>query len=115
MAKIQRHEAAWISAPPPSGPITVKIPAHAVQLPIAPARSDSGKVSMISARALGTNSAPATPWIVRAAISNPALGEIAHSSEQSANASNPARNTRRRPNRSPSEPPTSSSAARVSR
>ena len=110
----QRHEATVTSAPPPSGPITVAIPVHAVHVPIAIARSCSANVSMISASVLGTSSAPATPWIARAAISTPLVGAAAHSSEQTPNAPVPIANTRRRPNRSPSEPPTSSSAESVS-
>ena len=34
----QRHEPAWTSRPPSSGPATVAIPVHAVQVPIAAAR-----------------------------------------------------------------------------
>jgi hypothetical protein len=61
IAKIHRHEATSIRAPPPSGPITVAMPVQAVQLPIAPARSSSSNVSMINASVLGTSSAPAIP------------------------------------------------------
>ncbi len=115
MAKIQRHDASWIRAPPPSGPTTVAIPVHAVQEPIAVARSPSSKVSMISASVLGTSSAPATPWSARAPIRNALLGAIAHSSEQAPNPTRPAANTRRRPSTSPSDPPTRSSEDSVSR
>ncbi len=59
--KIQRHEASANSSPPASGPSTPAMPPHAVQLPIAPPRSDSGKVLTITASELGTSSAPATP------------------------------------------------------
>ena len=62
IAKIHRHDANWIRAPPPSGPITVATPVHAVHVPIAAARSSSPNVSMISASVLGTSSAPAIPW-----------------------------------------------------
>jgi hypothetical protein len=59
--KIQRHDATSISTPPPSGPTTVEMPAHAVQVPIAPPRSAGGNVAMMIASVLGTSSAPATP------------------------------------------------------
>ena len=59
--KIQRHDAASIKAPPPSGPITVEMPLHAVQVPIAPPRSSGGNVDMMIASVLGMSSAPATP------------------------------------------------------
>ena len=115
MAKIHRHEVAWTSAPPPSGPMTVATPVYAVHVPIAAGRSSASNVSMISASVLGTSSAPAIPWIARPAISQPLLGATAHSSENTPNATTPIANTRRRPNRSPSEPPTSSSDESVSR
>ena len=41
--KIQRHEPIASSSPPASGPSTPAIAPHAVQLPIAPPRSDSGE------------------------------------------------------------------------
>ena len=41
MRKIQRHEATLTSSPPTSGPTTVAIPPHAVQVPIAGPRSSA--------------------------------------------------------------------------
>ena len=113
--KIQRHDATCTSTPPPSGPITVATPVHAVQVPIAAARSPSPNVSMISASELGTSSAPATPCTPRAAISTPLVGAAAHTSEHAPNPIRPAWNTRRRPSTSPSDPPSSSSEDSVSR
>ena len=52
---------ASIRTPPPSGPITIAMPVHAVQVPIAGARSSSSNVFVIIASVLGTSSAPATP------------------------------------------------------
>ncbi len=66
---IQRQEAIASSSPPASGPSTVAIPPHAVQLPIAGPRSDSSNVATIVASELGTSSAPATPCSARAATS----------------------------------------------
>ena len=67
--KIDLHDAIANSSPPASGPSTVAIPPHAVQLPIAGPRSDSSNVATITASALGTSSAPATPCNARAPIS----------------------------------------------
>ncbi len=90
-------------------------PVHAVQEPIAPARSVSSNVSMSSANVLGTSSAPPTPCAARPAINTPLLGAIAHTSEHAPKPISPAANRRRRPSRSPSEPPTRSNDERVSR
>ncbi len=79
--KIQRQETVSSSSPPTSGPTTVAMPLHAVQLPIAAERSDSEKTPTITASALGTSSAPATPCNARAAISACIEGESAQSSE----------------------------------
>ena len=64
---------------------------HAVQLPIAPPRSDSGKVFTITASELGTSSAPATPCSARATTSTPIDGETAHSQRRDAEARHPDR------------------------
>ncbi len=114
IAKIQRHDAAWISKPPPSGPITVAMPVQAVQVPIAPALSSSPKVSMIIASVLGTSIAPKTPCNARAKISTAVLGAIAQAAEHTPNPVRPAEKIRRRPSLSPSEPPISSSDDSVS-
>ena len=113
--KIQRHDAACTSRPPPSGPITVATPVHAVQVPIAAARSPSPNVSRISASELGTSRAPATPCTPRAAIRTSLLGASAHTSEHTPKPIRPAWNTRRRPSTSPSDPPSNSSDDSVSR
>ena len=85
MAKIQRHDAASTSQPPASGPITMAIPDHAVQEPIAAPRSSGPKVEMITASALGVSSAPNTPCSARPATSTSIVGASAHSSETSPN------------------------------
>ena len=115
MAKIQRQDALSTSRPPPSGPITIAMPAHAVHVPIAAPRSSAGNVALMTDSEEGTSTAPAIPCSPRAAMSRPAVGATAHSSELSAKPASPTANIRRRPSRSPSEPPTSSSAPSVSR
>ncbi len=81
MAKIQRHEAASTSQPPASGPITIAIPDHAVQEPIAAPRSAAGKTETITASALGVSSAPNTPCSARPATSTSIVGASAQSTE----------------------------------
>ena len=113
--KIQRHDALSTSRPPPSGPITIAMPAHAVHDPIAAPRSSAGNVEVMTASEAGTSSAPATPCSARAATSSSAVGASAHRTEVTPNPTSPTVKIRRRPSRSPSEPPTSSSAPSVSR
>jgi hypothetical protein len=115
IAKIHRQDAASISAPPASGPITVDTPLHAVHVPIARPRSDSGNTATIVASPLGTSIAPATPWSARATIRNVASGAIAQKNDVTPNIAVPSANTRRRPNRSLSEPPIRISDDSVSR
>jgi hypothetical protein len=81
MMKIQRHDAIAKSSPPASGPSTPAIPPHAVHVPIAPPRSSAGNVLTITASELGTSSAPATPWTIRAATSTPIVGAAAQIAE----------------------------------
>ena len=59
---------------------------------------------MISARVLGTSSAPAIPWAARAPIRNALLGAIAHSSEATPKPISPAANTRASPEQVPQRP-----------
>ncbi len=115
MAKIQRQEAASTSWPPTTGPSTVPIPPHAVQVPTALPRSSCGKVETITASAAGVSSAPATPCSARAATSTSIVGASAHSSEVAPNAVTPSAKTRRSPKMSPSDPPISSSEESVTR
>jgi len=115
ITKIQRHEAASISTPPPSGPSTVEMPAHAVQVPIAGPRSAAGNTAMMIASVLGTSSAPATPWSARAAINTSTDGAIAQTSEVTPKPATPAAKTVRRSKMSSSDPPTSSSELSVRR
>ena len=113
--KISRQEPIGSSSPPTSGPSTPAIAPHAVQLPIAPPRSDSGNVFTITASELGTSSAPAMPCTIRATTSTPIDGAIAHASDATPKPATPIANTRRSPYRSPSEPPTRISEPSVSR
>ena len=113
--KIQRHEAWSTSSPPPSGPITIAIPPHAVHVPIAAPRSSSGKTAVMIASEDGTSSAPAIPCSARAAISSSTVGASAHSTDVAPKPASPTEKIRRRPSTSPSEPPTSISAPSVSR
>ena len=86
-----------MSQPPRNGPITVAMPDHAVQEPIAPPRSSGGNALTITARALGASSAPKTPCRTRAATSTSMLGASAHSSEATPKPPTPIENTRRSP------------------
>lgn len=113
--KIARQESASTSAPPPAGPITVAIPLHAVQVPIALPRSAPSKVAARIASDPGTSSAPASPCSARPAISTSTLGARAQTTEVTPKPTRPAMNMRRRPNWSPSEPPTNSSETSASR
>jgi hypothetical protein len=115
MAKIQRHDAWSTSKPPPNGPSTVAMPAHAVHVPIAAPRSSAGKTAVMTASEEGTSSAPAMPCSARIAISTSTLGAIAHSTDASPKPASPTEKIFFRPIRSPSEPPTSSSEPSVSR
>ena len=73
------------SQPPASGPITIAIPDHAVQEPIAPPRSSGGKAEMITASALGVSSAPNTPCSARPATSTSIVGASAHTTDTTPN------------------------------
>ena len=90
------------------------MPASPDHAPIAAPRSSRRKLASSSARLPGVSSAAPTPWIARAAISVSISGAREQSTEATANQATPDTNTRRRPKRSPSEPPISSSPARVS-
>ena len=114
-AKIQRHEPVSSSSPPASGPSTIAMPDHAVQAPIAAPRSLGSKRATISPSVLGTSSAAATPWSARARMSVSIVGAAAQSTLATPKPVSPSVNARRRPYRSPSDPPTNSSAPRVSR
>ena len=95
--KISRHEPIASSSPPSSGPSTPAIVPQAVQLPIAPPRSDSGKVRTITASEAGVSSALATPCSARAAIRKPIEGAIAHSSDAAPKPITPIAKMRRSP------------------
>ena len=112
--KISRQEPASISQPPRIGPKAAAMDDQAAQMPIARPRSALGKLPEISARLLGTKSAPPMPWTARAAISSPGPAARPHHSEAAANTAVPSANTRRRPKRSPAAPPISIRAARHS-
>src|SRR3954451_14693973 len=113
--KIQRQVAWSTSRPPPSGPITIAMPAQAVHVPIAAPRSSAGKVAVMTASEDGTSSAPAIPWSARAATSSSAVGASAQMTDVVPKPASPTAKIRRRPSRSPSEPPTSSKETSVSR
>ena len=83
-AKIQRHDSWSTIRPPASGPINDAIAPHAVQAPIAAARSFAGKAATMIASELGTSSAPAAPCRPRAAISVSVVGASAQATEKSA-------------------------------
>ena len=57
-----------ISQPPSSGPITVEMPLHAVQVPIAAPRAAPENVPVIKASEAGVSSAPAMPCSPRKTI-----------------------------------------------
>ena len=97
MRKIRRQDPMARSSPPSRGPTTPAIVPHAVQLPIAPPRSDSGKVCTITASDAGVSSALATPCSARAPIRNPMLGEIAHRIEAAPKPITPIAKIRRSP------------------
>ena len=96
-AKIQRHESWSTITPPASGPTNDAIAPHAVQAPIAAARSAGGKAATMTASELGTSSAPAAPCNPRAAINVSVVGASAHATEKNPNAAAPSANTRRSP------------------
>ncbi len=93
------------STPPSTGPSAMLMPNSAPQTPIAWARSrgSSNTLRMIDI-ATGLSIEPPIAWMTRAAMSNPRLGAIAHSSEPKENRASPHWKTRRRPSRSAVEP-----------
>ena len=97
MAKIQRQDAVSTSQPPTSGPITIAMPDHAVQEPIAAPRSSAANVEMITASALGVSSAPKTPCSARPAIRTSIVGAIAQMIETRPKPPTPIENTFRSP------------------
>ena len=115
IAKIQRHEAASMSWPPASGPMTVAIADHAVHEPTARPRCAGGNAATMTASALGVSSAPKMPCATRPATSTSMLGASAQMSDVAPKPSTPRLKIRRSPKTSPSEPPTRMSAASASR
>ena len=96
-AKIQRQESWSTIRPPANGPTNDAIAPHAVQVPIAAARSFVGKAATMTASELGTSSAPAAPCKPRAAINASLVGASAQATEKSPKAPAPSANTRRSP------------------
>ena len=115
ITKIQRHEATFRIAPETNGPSAPAIVPHAVQVPIAGARSPSGKVATITARELGVSKAPETPCSARNATSRPIEGASAHSRDDTPKPPTPRAKIRRSPKMSPSDPPSRISEPSVSR
>ena len=68
---------------------------------------------VIKASAVGAITAPAAPWIARAASSHHSLVASPPRKDAAENSSSPPVNTRRRPSRSPVRPPSSSSPPKV--
>jgi hypothetical protein len=93
------------------GPIAMPIPATAAQIAIAFGRSSSGKMFVRIESVVGMMPAAPTPITARAAISSPAVPDIAASTEPAAKTTRPLTRARRRPKRSPSVPAASRSPA----
>src|SRR5258708_23062517 len=92
-AKIHRHPTASTSTPPSSGPITNAVPVHAVHVPIARDCAAPENRALIIASELGTRNAAPPPCRHRAATSTQPLGARAHSSDENAKITVPARRT----------------------
>ena len=95
--KITRQLQTPISQPPSSGPNTVDVPLHAVQVPIAVPRSTPENVVVIIASEAGVRSAPATPWRPRKTISAVGPGAAAQSADAAPKQATPSVNTRTSP------------------
>ena len=97
IAKIQRHDALSTIQPPASGPTIAAMAPQAVHVPIAAPRCLGANAPTITARELGTSSAPASPCRARPASRTPIVGAAAQTSENTPNAATPIVNTRRSP------------------
>ena len=98
IAKTTRQDTVSTSSPPSGGPTAIAADVQAVQLPIAPARSDPpGKTSVMIASELGTSSAPATPCSARSPTRTSEDGATAHSADVTAKPERPHAKTLRRP------------------
>ena len=105
----QRHDSAWVRAPPSSRPTEAPPPAIAPKMPNALGRSgELAKVTVSSDNADGASSAPNIPWNARAATSIANDWARPPTTEASEKPISPAMNVHLRPNRSPSLPPSSS-------
>jgi hypothetical protein len=105
--KIHCQDRPWTIAPPMTGPVATPRPVMPPQIPIAAPRFSAGNAPLISVRVSGTSIAAPAPCTTRAAMSIPALDEVAATAEPTTNVSRPSTYMRRRPNRSPSAAPVS--------
>ena len=103
------------SNPPTNGPTAVNTPASPDQAPIALPRSAPPNKVLTSASEVGTTSAAAAPWPMRATTKINAVGANPQSTDVTPNAAVPAMNTDRLPSKSPSDPPTKTSAPSINR
>ena len=115
MKNTARHPLAAIRAPPTTGPRAMLSPNTAPHAPIAWARSrgSSNTLRMIDI-ATGLSIEPPIACTTRAAIRNPRLGAMPHSSEPIENTARPTWNTSRRPIRSAVDPASISRLASTS-
>lgn len=97
MKKTQRHEACWTSHPPRTGPAAVVMDVKADQVPMARPSCSRGNETLMSARLLGTRSAPPMPCTPRATISWPTVGANPHHAEAPENRTTPVMKTLRCP------------------
>ncbi len=98
-----------------NGPRPMPTPAVADQIPIALARSERGKTSMITDSVAGIIIAPPTPIAARSTISWPELWASAARTDARPNRISPDCSARLRPKRSPSVPIVSRTPANASR
>ena len=107
----RRQSAAVTSSPPSEGPKPAAAALTADSSATACERRPGGNACSTSARADGTSKAAPSACTTRKAISAPADGAIAHSSEPTVNNSRPTTNTRRRPSESAIAAPAMRNAA----
>ena len=103
-----------MTAPPSTGPAITAIPVIPPKIPSAVPRRSGGNAAERSDRLIGATIAAPTPWIVRAAISQPTLGESAQPIDASTNSAIPPAYIVRRPIRSPITDAVISSTAKLS-
>jgi hypothetical protein len=96
-----------VSSPPRINPTAEAIPLIPAHTPRALCRSEPWKVVVRMDSAAGDIIAAPKPWASRAPTSTPWLLAKPQASEETANTTVPATNSRRRPSRSPARPPSS--------